>query len=276
MKIREIEGSDLSAVILLLCEGFPKKNKEYWQKAIAVLAGRPRCRDVPIYGIALEIDNTLQGLILVIASQMDGNIICNISSWYVRPEYRKYSPFLFQRILRLKDVSFTDCSPAQHVLPIVTKFGFQPYTGGTLLVDARACCRRGGSVNDLNMSSLKRIDPALQEMIESHLSYGCQGFLVTGKTRYPAPVLYRTTRLKRIIPAAQFIYGDPSTIAQNAGALARKLLRRGVLVMLIDQPSNPEPILGRSFPEYNLRYIRGPHTPPVGNLLDTEIALFGL
>jgi len=276
MRIREIQETDLSAVLQLLIVGFPKKTPVYWAHVLSVLAARPRCGGLPVFGLALEIEGALQGLMLMISGQKNGDRFCNLSSWYVRPEYRKFSPFLFQRALRPKDVSFTDCSPAPHVLPIITKFGFCPYSCGTLLIDPRASLRSSAPIRNIRTTLPEQIAPDLRITIESHLSYGCRGFLIEGQRQCPMPVLYRTTRLKRAVPSARIVYGDPDIIIANAGGLMRKLMRRGIMLMLIDLPCGSNPTLGRIFPEYEVRYVRGPNIPDVGDLLDTEVSVFGL
>lgn len=275
-KIRALHSRDIPALIPLLAEGFPSKSPAYWQAALDVLGARPQLEPLPQYGLGLEVEGSLQGVMLMIAGQRGAQLYCNLSSWYVREDYRTWSPMLFQRALRAKGVCFTDCSPADHVLPIVTKFGFHPYTGGSVLIDARAALRGGGGqVGPLDVAGVATLDPSEQSLIRAHLDHGCAGFLITPPDGPAQAALYRTSRLKKLVPAARFVSGAPELLLQNAGGLARALLRRGLPLMLIDLPQGLSPSPGRHMPGYALRYARGTPVPQAGDLLDTEVAVFG-
>jgi len=276
MKIHPIDPDDLPAVVQLLCEGFPSRDAGYWQHALALLADRPKIGDLPQFGLALAVEDRIEGVMLMISADIAGTRYCNLSSWYVRPDFRRFSPFLFQKSLKVKDVTYTDCSPAPHVLPIVEKFGFAAYTGGTLLVDVRAALRGGAPVHVLDSGNLSRVDPARQATIRAHLSWGCQGLLLEGQDDYPVALLYRTARLKRLVPAARFILGNPEVLVANAGPIMRRLMARGIVVALIDAPAGGAFDVGRLMPDYGRRYCKGAHPPPVGDLRETELALFGL
>ena len=214
---------------------------------------------------------------LTIGSMSGDQVYCNLSSWYVRPDFRKYSALLMQRTVKTRDVIYTDCSPADHVLPIVTKFGFRPYTGGTLLIDARAALRRSPArITSLTEQDLADLPADRHERIARHLSYGCCGLALHLPGRpAPLPLLYRTTRLKRLVPAARFLFGAPEVLADHAGPLSRALLARGIPLMLLDLPEGMTPATGRVLPGYGLRYVKGAPPPETGDLTETEIALFG-
>ena len=276
MKIRPIDTSDLPDVARLLHEGFPSKTISYWEASLSVLAGRPQCNSLPQFGMTIDDDGTLQGVMLTIGSTQGDQIFCNLSSWYVRPDFRKYSALLMQRAVKAKGLTYTDCSPAEQVLPIVTKFGFSPYTSGALLIDARQAFRRDAAqVTDLTEGDLNTLDPEIRERISLHMSYGCEGLVLHRPDASALPLLFRTRRLKGLIPAAQFVYGNPDALINHAASISRKLVFHGVPMILIDLPSGASPRTGRILPSYNLRYAKGDNPPPAGYLLDTEIALFG-
>ncbi len=275
MRIREITLDDLPTIASLLTEGFPSKSILYWQNALAILAERPSVGELPQFGLAIEVDGALQGVMLMIAQSTKENPLCNLSSWYIRPDFRKYAVLLFQRSLRFKNVTYTDCSPASHVLPVIQKFGFVPYTGGTLLLDARIIFKPSQKITILDkavasQSSFKHVD------ISKHIDCGCRGFLLSDANGRPTPVLYRVTRLKRLVPAAQFVFGSPKVLLEHAPGLLRALLRDGVPIMLIDWPQGETPTVGKMMPRHNLRYYRGGTKPDAGDLANTEIGLFGL
>lgn len=108
------------------------------------------------------------------------------------------------------------------------------------------------------------------------MSQGAAGLLVKHGDRPPMPLLFRTRRIKRLVPAAQFIYGDPQIIAGNAGPIMRWFLARGVPFACVDWPSNVAAMTGTLLPGYQLRHKRGPGAPEAGDLSDTELGVFSL
>ena len=50
--------------------------------------------------------------------------------------------------------------------------------------------------------------------------------------------------------------------------------RRAIPLALVDWPTENK--VGRALPSYGVRYRRGDDVPALGDLLDTEYALFGI
>jgi len=76
-------------------------------------------------------------------------------------------------------------------------------------------------------------------------------------------------------PAARFIYGAPELLLANRGAVMRRLALRGIPLALIDVPPGAPPAAGRHMPDREVRYAFGGTPPGIGDLLETEIAVFG-
>ena len=74
----------------------------------------------------------------------------------------------------------------------------------------------------------------------------------------------------------RFVYGAPETILAHAGSIARRLLARSIPLALVDWPNGAAAPFGRAMPAYGVRYKRGGDDPALGDLLDTEYALFGI
>jgi len=276
MTFREITATDLSALPGLLSEGFPSTRPGFWQTALDVLSKRALVDGMPRYGIVLEHGGELCGVMLMISHRRAGTTFCNLSSWYVRDAQRGYAPFMFGHTLKAKDVTFLDCSPTPQVVPIVEKFGFEPYTGGSLLLDGRAAFRSGPKVARLTPQALADCPDADRGRIEENLRHGCRGLLAHDAEGRAVPLLYRVARLKQHVPVARFVYGGSETILAHAGAIARHLLARSIPVALLDWQAGAEAPFGQALPDYAVRYRRGEHAPALGDLLDTEYALFGI
>lgn len=276
MKVRPITKDDLTDVLLLLCEGFPRRDPRYWQVALERLGQRPEVPGHPRYGLLIEDGGRAQGVLLTLSAEipsLPGNgpaqRRCNHSSWYVREAYRKFAPFLLRAALRMEATLYTDLSPQTNVVPIITALGFRPYSGGVTLLDARSAFRPGGRVRSYDPA---RVDPGTRAVAEAHLGYGAEALLVGDE---PSLALYRMRRLKGVLPAARFIFGTPERLIAHRGALMRRLALRGIPLALIDIRPGMTPAAGRVMPNREVRYARGGSPPEIGDLLETEIAVFG-
>ena len=116
LRCRQIAEADLDAVIALLARGFPNRGQRFWRRAFAQLSQREPPRGLPKYGYLLENDESPVGVLLLICATMQTadttNTRCNLSSWYVEPEFRAYAPLLVAQALRHKDVTYLNVSPA--------------------------------------------------------------------------------------------------------------------------------------------------------------------
>jgi len=276
MTFREITPADRPALEALLREGFPSTGPGFWENALDVLERRGSVEGLPRYGLVLELDGALCGVMLMVSQRRGAQSLCNLSSWYVREAQRGYAAFMFGHALGTKDVTYLDCSPTPDVLPLVEKYGFEPYTGGSVLLDARMALRPGPKVARLTPQALADARHPDTGRIAENLRHGCHGFLAHDADGAPAPLVYRVARVKQHIPVARFVYGAPETVIAHAGAIMRALLMRAVPLALVDWPAGIAVRSGRAMPDYGVRYRRGPYTPPTGDLLDTEYALFGI
>lgn len=207
-----------------------------------------------------------------------GRLRSNLSSWYVREPWRKYATFMLRAGLKVKGGCYTDLSPAPQVVQINAALGFVPYTGGSILLDPRAALGGGGRVefwdgqSDAGLAA--KLEPALKEVARRHIGYGCTALLLASPSGAQLS-LYRIKRLKRVIPAARFVYGEPVLLVASAGALMRALLARGIPLAQIDAPQGMQSRVGHLMPARDIRYVTGGKPPLAGDLLETEIAVFG-
>jgi hypothetical protein len=274
--LREIGDADLPATCVLLAEGFPRRTFGYWQRALDILTHRPTVRDHSRYGYVLEVDGRLEGVLLLLTSKIDGVVRRNLSSWYVRPRQRIFATMMFAREIRAKETVYLNVSPSESTLPILKAFGFRPYTGGTLVIGTPSALEPCDAiVHPFVPGTAQRLDAATRAVAEAHLGYGCAALVLEDAEGYML-ALYRIKWLKRLVPAARFVAGDPVRLVKAAGGLARFILRRGVPFLLADAPLNYSPPSGvRLYPDREQRYLKGVVTPAPGDLRETEIALFG-
>jgi hypothetical protein len=282
MKIRVIGQDDRDAVVALLCEGFQRRDRAYWVRALHHLDQRPEVAGYPKYGFLIEDQGAVQGVLLILTADLGagfaGGLRSNLSSWYVREPWRKYATFMLRAALKVQGGCYTDLSPAPQVVQINAALGFRPYTGGSILLDARSAFRGGGTVafwDGVAETGLSAgLDSTLKAVARRHIGYGCTALVLSGPAG-PEVALYRIKKLKRVIPAARFVYGDPALLIDSAGAVMRALLGRGVPLAQIDAPLGFSPAAGSLMPTRDLRYATGGVPPLAGDLLETEIAVFG-
>ena len=137
IRCRQIDAGDVPAVADLLTRGFPYRSRQFWHRALDHLTRHEPPPDLPKYGYLLETGGTPVGAILMICSTMRvGATVaprCNLSSWYVDPEYRAYAPLLVSQALRHKEVTYLNVSAAPHTWPIIEAQGFSRYSEGIFI-----------------------------------------------------------------------------------------------------------------------------------------------
>ena len=70
---------------------------------------------------------------------------CNVSSWYVDPEFRIYAVLLISRAIGKKNITYLQLTPSDHVLPIVEAQGFSRFSDGLFVVPIFPMIQRGPS-----------------------------------------------------------------------------------------------------------------------------------
>src|ERR1700753_1696714 len=102
VRCRQITDADLDAVADLLTVGFPRSRRQYWLNGFARWRNVPAVEGVPRYGYVLDTGFSLGGGILLISSVRGGQVISNLSSWYVEPQFRTHSTLLISLATKLK------------------------------------------------------------------------------------------------------------------------------------------------------------------------------
>ena len=69
---------------------------------------------MPRYGYMLDSRPGPVGALLLLSSRRGEQIVSNLSSWYVEPEWRGHSTLLVSVATKLKHVTYLNASPAPH------------------------------------------------------------------------------------------------------------------------------------------------------------------
>jgi hypothetical protein len=285
-RFREIQESDLDAIGDLLTRGFQHRSREYWMRGLYRQRARPLPEGAPRYGYMLDNNGVPVGCLLMIYSIkiIDGEpaTFCNVSSWYVDPEFRNYAALFASMTQKRKDVTYFNITPAMATWPILEAQGFVAYCRGLhFSLPALSRGRRGISVEAVTSRTLSvaGLPDTDLEMLKRHADYGCLS-LVCRSHEAVHPFIFFSLRKRRgIIPLPAVQLGYCRSIADYidcAGAIGRYLLWRGKPIIIADATGALADLPGIYSEARGRKYYRGPHRPNLGDLADTELAIFGM
>jgi hypothetical protein len=285
-RFREIQESDLDAVGDLLTRGFQHRSREYWMRGLRHQRARPVPPGAPRYGYLIENDGLPVGCLLMIYSNKisDGETAtcCNVSSWYVDPEFRNYAALFASMTQKRREITYFNVTPAAATWPILETQGFAPYCRG-LYFSVPALLRSGRDMTVEAVTpatlSVARLPEADLEMLKRHAEYGCLS-LVCHSAQAVLPFIFFSLRKRRgFIPLPAMQLGYCRSIADYidcAGAIGRYLLWRGKPIIIVDATEAMAGLPGIYSEARGRKYYKGPHRPRLGDLADTELAIYGM
>jgi hypothetical protein len=285
-RFREIQESDVDAIADLLTRGFVHRSRDYWMLGLRRQGARSLPADAPRYGYLMEHEGKLVGCLLLIYSTkvIDGKTTtcCNNSSWYVDPEFRSYGALFVSMTQKRKDTTYFNVTPATPTWPILEAQGFKIYCRG-LYFSFPALSRQP---RDMQVETVTPDTTAIAglsddnlAMLKRHAGYGCLS-LVCRTAGKALPFIFFPLRKRRGIiplPALQLGYcRDIADYVSCAGAIGRYLLWRGSPIVILDANGPMTGIAGFYSEARGRKYFKGPRQPRLGDLADTELAIFGM
>lgn len=266
VRCRQIADGDLDGIADMLARGFPRSHREGWMRGFARWKFLPQIEGVPRYGYVLDGGFGPVGVILLISSRRGDQIVSNLSSWYVEPQWRVHSTLLVSLATKLKHVTYLNASPAPHTWKTLQAQGFTPYNFGRSAVFALP---GRGTVSDAIPDGLPEA-----QLLRDHRAMGLT-VLTVEKDGVVSPFVLQPRRLDR--PPVRMMdvlfCRGPGALKRCAPALARHFLPRGVMGFLIDGEAGG--LFSRYVEGKEPRYYKGPWRPTLGDLAYTEKALFG-
>jgi hypothetical protein len=273
---RQIQEADLGAVAELLARGFRLRSKKYWLRGFARMLRRSVPPDYPRFGVLLENEGRIVGAILTIYSSVPANggfaMRCNLSSWYLEPEFRAYAPLLAS--FRDPAVTYVNISPAPNTWATIEAQGFGCIREGWFLsFPALSGGRERARVLPLSAAPHDLPERAL---VEEHAALGCTVLVVESAGEHfpfafaPRPLLHRA------LPGIKLAYcRDFADYIRFAGRIGRHLLLRGMPAVVVDNDPRARELTGFPIERTRRYYVRGPHPPRSGDLAYTETVFFG-
>jgi hypothetical protein len=209
-------------------------------------------------------------------------VCCNVSSWYVEPGFRNYAALFASRTQRRKDVVYCNLTPAIATWPILEAQGFEPYCRGLYLsLPALSRSERGMAVKVVKPDTVSIAGLADEELalLKRHAGYGCLS-LACGTAEGMLPFVFFPLRKRRgFIPLPGLQLGYCRSIedfVKCAGAIGRHLLWRGKPLVILDANCAVEGLAGLFTALRGRKYFKGPCRPRLGDLADTELAIYGM
>jgi hypothetical protein len=283
VRTREILESDIDAVTGLLSSGFSRSTRNDWLHIFAGLADHQAPAGLPKYGYLMESEGAPVGVILVISSTVTNGgvstIRCNLSSWYVSPAYRSFAHLFISRILKNKDFTYVNVSPAPHTLPLITVQGFSRYCDGQFFALSTPFARsrdRQVKVVPADAPPGSRFETFEWDLLQAHAKYGCMSlWCITSDRAYP--FVFRSRVIRGCVPAVQLVYcRDIDEFVRFARPIGRFLVRRGIFFIMIDANGPIPGLVGIYRDGSRPKYYKGPVPPRLGDIAYTESALFGI
>jgi hypothetical protein len=286
LQCREILETDVDAIGDLLARGFVRRKRSYWMRGLRHQRERSLPSGVPRFGYLLEYNRVLVGcLLLIYSNKLYGSstpIFCNVSSWYVEPQFRKYAPLLASIAQNRKDVSYFNVTPDASTWPILEAQGFRPYCRG-VYISLPVLSRNGrGMKVDIVKSDRESIDGLPDTdlaILKHHAEYGGLS-LVCHTSEGPLPFIFLPIpRRRRLIPVPAMQLGYCRRILDFsccAGALGQFLLRQGRPIVVLDANGPVPGLVGTYTERRGRKYFKGPLQPRLGDLADTELFIYGL
>lgn len=283
MALRPIDPAYLAAAVGILAIGFPKATALFWEHSLEKLRafGGNKEAGVPI-GHLLMADEKPVGVILTparVRTRPDGTRqkVINLSSWYIDPAHRWRAPVMLRAVTRDRDALYTDLTPSPEVQKLLPAFGFKPVNRGLkrLFTPFALIARRlFGRVRDLKQVPAEAITAPTRALLEHHRDLDCMPCALQAEGRWH-PLLFKARTVRRL-PAAELVYcEDRKVLDRHMAAVARYLLRRGKLFLIIEDRTAPL-VAEPGEPQAGVRFAKGQHDPDETDYAGSELCILGV
>ena len=241
IQVSPIAESDLPGVAEFLSAEFPygpREPAETWERALDTSWPAPR----PNRGFMAHDGGSIVGVYIAQYSEQEvrgaRERFCNLGVWHVLPEHRTHSIGLIRAMLGQEGYHFTDLSPADTVVPINERLGFQTLDTRAVVVPCLPWPTLPGRATVI--SDPEALEEALSgrdlEIYHDHREIAalCHVAIVAGGSCCYA--VLRPDR-RRGLPVLTLLYaGEPEILCRQARRLGRHLLfHRRVVAYIAEQ-----------------------------------------
>ncbi|MBD2308330.1 hypothetical protein H6G17_22915 [Chroococcidiopsis sp. FACHB-1243] len=154
---------------------------------------------------------------------------CNIHSWIVKPQYRDRSLSLILPLLKLKDCTLTDLSPAPRAIEILQRLGFKRLDS-KLRVLLPVSGRNKNAIEIVHLSQekshiAKRLSKQDFSLFQDHISYSnCNHLLIDNDKNY-CYVIYTIVKQAFLSHCYIQYISNIQIFSQYSGAIRSEIMR---------------------------------------------------
>jgi hypothetical protein len=253
MKLRPILRADADLAATLLAEGFPVHSPRTWQESVRRLIAHVEQMGNDSIGQIATVGDRDIGIGLAIpgmrsAYEPEPRKVVNLAAFYLRPGNEWMTTLVLRRMMKDPTVEYVDLTASPQMREVNRKLGFVDRTHGVVVVPtALGAVRPAGRVRIIPFADLpaRLVSPAHYELLERHHHLQALSLAVEIDGICHPLILVKSYR-KRLVGARIVLARDKELVQAAAGALARYLVRHGVLFFEFDSPS-AVPIAGSMF-----------------------------
>ncbi|WP_302479739.1 acetoacetate--CoA ligase [Roseicella sp. DB1501] len=248
-RIRPATAADVEPLCRFLAEGFGRADMppERWRR----LFEHGWSDGSESGGMLLLAGETIVGFIGTVRARhplRGGARLCNLSSWYVHPDYRGWGIALLVAALGEEDRSWTSFTPSTLSQQAFAALDFRRLDTGRLFLPPLAhpgtLAARGLRIDCAPEVVRSLLDPAARQVFDDHAPFGClqmvardaaeQAYLVFKRRRQPLPG--RLGRLPVLLPYSELLYcSAPSVLARHLERIKLTVLtRQRTLGLVVD------------------------------------------
>jgi acetoacetyl-CoA synthetase len=230
-RIRPAGPADVESICQFLHEGFEAISAKTWQS----LFNYTWLEKKPNFGFVAVDGETVIGFVGALYSKRRINgktgLVCNLTSWYVRPDYHGWGAPLLAAALRDKTITFTALTPAPVTRQILKAMGFNSINSNKILFPPlfhiHTLLRNAPSIT----FDSKRIDVLLNDehrkIFYDHLPHDCLHAVISDGTEYLYLVAKRRVHGARRVPYSELLYvSAPSLLARHLERIKLAIIRK--------------------------------------------------
>ncbi len=228
-QISQIKEEDLTEVAEFLHAEFPhepRESIETWRKALySPWDGAPSS-----FGFMARENDSIIGVYIAHYSEqlVDGRLerFCNLGVWHVLSDFRMQSIPLVKALLSQEGYHFTDLTPAENVVALNARLGFEELDTSAVVVPCLPWPSRlgGGTVTSDRTRLETMLSGADLQRYRDHRAAGGLRHVAISTDGSCCYVVLRPDR-HRGLPVLTVLYvSDPVLFRRHAGAFARHLL----------------------------------------------------
>jgi len=220
-EVRKVYAGDFETILPLL-GGFhnQKLKREDWQQLFVRHWDSPEEH----FGYCMLDGNKTVGFIgTVFSTQVihgKAEKFCNLSSWYVMPEYRHESLAVLFPVLGLKDFTLTNFTANQHIASMMRGFGFKDLEPSfKIILPLPVGLLSSGIIITDKHNIPNHLDTANLKIFQDHVNLHCDHALYVNKEENCYLVMNKT--YKKGLPIAYVDYiSDTNTFLKHANEIA--------------------------------------------------------